>query len=840
MLAKLFNLFGDKKPPALTNRVEPVLHAVDVGPAPVTRAPASAPMTKPPAPTNDELHKGRLPAALDLAEVQLTATPHNGPRHKSVPVPAYPTNGSAVPAASPDLLLKTQQALIDDLQFTSTLSDEDFDEYVLPVIKNYAAFVHLLPASETYHHSQVGGMFRHSLEVAYYAANRCTSEVFALTQTPLYRKEQEPRWIASAIIGGLLHDIGKAMVDIGAKDETGRIVWEPNTRSLYDWLVENKLEYYFMYWRPGKRNLRHESFTTVKVDKMIPQKTQDWLNEFGGRAAIMAMYAALNGDTSPTNQIYGIIYEADKMSVNTDIKESRERNAGIGEGGQRGTAARISRAIHDLLDTGEWILNEPGHPIWITRQGVFGIFPRFAEKIISAMYQAGDKSLPQDENIILDYLDSAGMTEAHLHMDGQNDMFWKIRLWPAEGQGSQDAPPLLDAVKFSRDDSVIPYRIVRPEPAYVEIIDDQTKQVKAGSPPPWAMANHQQPTLRDVEDAANDDTTAVEVSAPVEPVASLRDRHAEKASPRMEKLAHAQTTMTSRWPPVTAQEANEWLNNEGADGEMLLAIAERVHSQRLKMGHDVIEQDGFIHFRFPDCVDDLGIPPQEVVKQLERKGWVIREKATSARSTVSLDVGRGKPITAVRLNENISMAYKLVLPQTLADEPVSAPAPVEPRAKALQADLAQSKPKKASSQIPAVGPRTSLPPPPPAKRTVLPLGPFIDANDAARIKNTKQAQPEDGPIFRIAYFKYLQEMRAGNNVNDDSPPKHLKALVRNFVRMHPDVPEICLMKHLTARPNEVLTRDDSNANVPALDRTISINSTYDVEVDQRANGEAVA
>ncbi|MEA1053921.1 TraI domain-containing protein, partial [Lamprobacter modestohalophilus] len=41
--------------------------------------------------------------------------------------------------------------------------------YIEPVICRYAAFVHLLPASEAHHHCGSGGLLRHGLEVAFRA-----------------------------------------------------------------------------------------------------------------------------------------------------------------------------------------------------------------------------------------------------------------------------------------------------------------------------------------------------------------------------------------------------------------------------------------------------------------------------------------------------------------------------------------------------------------------------------------------------------------------------------------------------------------------------------------------
>ena len=49
-------------------------------------------------------------------------------------------------------------------------------QYIIPVLENYARFIHLLPASENHHHSDEGGLWRLGLEVAEWALSRCIAQ----------------------------------------------------------------------------------------------------------------------------------------------------------------------------------------------------------------------------------------------------------------------------------------------------------------------------------------------------------------------------------------------------------------------------------------------------------------------------------------------------------------------------------------------------------------------------------------------------------------------------------------------------------------------------------------
>jgi conjugal transfer pilus assembly protein TraI len=67
-------------------------------------------------------------------------------------IPRYPPFLKGLPVAAPERIVTTQQELIVRLQDGLAFTDERFTALVRPVIERYAAFVHLLPASEAHHH----------------------------------------------------------------------------------------------------------------------------------------------------------------------------------------------------------------------------------------------------------------------------------------------------------------------------------------------------------------------------------------------------------------------------------------------------------------------------------------------------------------------------------------------------------------------------------------------------------------------------------------------------------------------------------------------------------------
>mgnify|MGYP001825410283 CR=1 FL=1 len=78
---------------------------------------------------------------------------------KDSDIPRYPPFVRGLPVAAPARIIATQSELIARLQDGLAFTDARFATLVRPVIERYAAFVHLLPASEAHHHRGAGGAF---------------------------------------------------------------------------------------------------------------------------------------------------------------------------------------------------------------------------------------------------------------------------------------------------------------------------------------------------------------------------------------------------------------------------------------------------------------------------------------------------------------------------------------------------------------------------------------------------------------------------------------------------------------------------------------------------------
>jgi conjugal transfer pilus assembly protein TraI len=146
----------------------------------------------------------------------------------------YPPFIKGLPAADVGALLARQSELIRRLQDGVGMTDADYRDLFLPVVRRFAAFVHLLPASESHHHRGSGGLLRHSLEVAFSASQASMRHVFALEREPKERYHLEPRWRVAAGLAGLLHDLGKPVADVTVSDRDGGLEWSPYDQPLIE------------------------------------------------------------------------------------------------------------------------------------------------------------------------------------------------------------------------------------------------------------------------------------------------------------------------------------------------------------------------------------------------------------------------------------------------------------------------------------------------------------------------------------------------------------------------------------------------------------------------------
>ncbi|ETS32072.1 putative helicase [Photorhabdus khanii NC19] len=379
-------------------------------------------------------------------------------------IPRYPPFAKGLPVAPLDKILATQAELIEKVRNSLGFTVDDFNRLVLPVIQRYAAFVHLLPASESHHHRGAGGLFRHGLEVAFWATQASESVIFSIEGTPRERRDNEPRWRLASCFSGLLHDVGKPLSDVSITDKDGSITWNPYSESLHDWAHRHEIDRYFIRWR-DKRHKRHEQFSLLAWHRIIPAETQEFLSK-SGPSIIEAMLEAISG-TTVNQPVTRLMLRADQESVSRDLRQSRldvdEFSYGVP------VERYVFDAIRRLVKTGKWKVNEPGAKVWHLNQGVFIAWKQLGD-LYDLISQDKIPGIPRDPDTLADILIERGFAVPNTVQEKGERAYY--RYWEVLPEMLQEAAGSVKILMLRLESNDLVFTNEPPSAVAAEVVGD--------------------------------------------------------------------------------------------------------------------------------------------------------------------------------------------------------------------------------------------------------------------------------------------------------------------------------------------------------------------------------
>lgn len=466
------------------------------------------------------VHATRDDGTLDLPPVETCSLELLKRSDEQVPktwknIDVYPPVAKAIPAEPLDGILYRNRQRILDINEALGLSDDDFDTLLMPIIRNFASFVHLLPSSESHHHRGAGGALRHSLEVAFWSARAAEDIIFCRNSDPSERRKIEPLWRVATCVAGLLHDAGKPIADVTVTDEHGEI-WHPLQQPLYEYLRAKKRQGYYISWRGG-RYKRHEAFTQRAFDKIVPSAFVSHLMAHDPNIMFAINDAFYTLDDS--NHIAKIVNWADQESVRRDAMEDVERRTGGDFDYGLPVHRHVFNSMRRLLQTGKWTINEPGAKVWHGDEGTFVVFKHGLTEIISDIKKEVGVTIRNDSDGLVDEFIQRGLVRPRYVPGGepQSDdelgeyyLYWVITPKILETSGGGE-PVKLTAIKIDSAD-----RLFRNEvPAAADIRVWSTEELGGGLQPEFGSS-------RSIETVGGDGVNMEtgEVVAPGQPTAT--------------------------------------------------------------------------------------------------------------------------------------------------------------------------------------------------------------------------------------------------------------------------------------------------------------------------------
>ena len=325
----------------------------------------------------------------------------------SIPETYWPTQEHPAHAHTVKAIVNANAKLIRDICFASKLSEDEYMEFLVPIFFNLARYIHVCPASDYHHHQGYGGLYTHSLEVAYYAANKAAGTIFDRNSTPQDKHNNRRRWTLTCILAGLLHDCGKPYTDMIITARDGRL-WHKEV-PLLTWLRNEGIEEYHVRFRPDREHNEHMAKALTLYRSIVPMKTFEFLGRTPtGQAMVKDLESAL---------LYGkkggligeILEEADGLSVKRDqLRQRVVHPAYKNLGSPQGDA--IIKAIRALINNGSWTVNkDETSQIFNTRQGCFIQWSaNLGEQISKQAANMGREGIPNDAEAIARILVEAG------------------------------------------------------------------------------------------------------------------------------------------------------------------------------------------------------------------------------------------------------------------------------------------------------------------------------------------------------------------------------------------------------------------------------------------------
>jgi integrating conjugative element relaxase (TIGR03760 family) len=287
-------------------------------------------------------------------------------------------------------------SLIAGIRDHAHASTDNFQRYYMPVIDHFLEFAQLLPASESHHHAQPGGMALHSLETALHALNRRQGLMLPPRAPTEAQQRAQHRWTYAVFVAALLHDTGKAAHDLHIAYDTAtqsNAVWNPLVGSLVELAATS---YRVDFARAAERSYTaHRRFPLVLLPKFVPAPVLGWLAEEGTPLQELADY--LCGERRD-----GALAEL----VGAGDRESVRRNLLIGPRQRFATARttplieRLMVALRRMLAEGAWLpLNRDGAAGWVAEDAVWFVSKRLADEVRRFLQAQGDHAVPgEDKN----------------------------------------------------------------------------------------------------------------------------------------------------------------------------------------------------------------------------------------------------------------------------------------------------------------------------------------------------------------------------------------------------------------------------------------------------------
>lgn len=323
-------------------------------------------------------------------------------------------------------------SLIASIRVKTGLAPANFERDYGQTVGRFMDFVQLLPASESHHHAQPGGLLLHALETANIALHLRRAQVLPPGVVPEDIQRREHRWTFGVFLAALIHDVGKPLADlhIVIAKQRGEGTWSPLAGTMAEC---GATRYRVMFGSsrashggaPGVGNYAaHQRMGIFLLQRLVPQSTLAWLSE---DAELLSQLTAFLSGEDKTNAVAWIVTQADRESVRLNLLTGpRTRFASA-----RAVPLieRLMEALRRMLAEGGCLpLNRPGAAGFVSDGQVWFVSKRLADEVrayLAAHESAAGIPGPEKNDRLFDIWQEYGALAANPETGGA---IWRVRV----------------------------------------------------------------------------------------------------------------------------------------------------------------------------------------------------------------------------------------------------------------------------------------------------------------------------------------------------------------------------------------------------------------------------
>ncbi|MGH8651507.1 MAG: MobH family relaxase [Gammaproteobacteria bacterium] len=325
-------------------------------------------------------------------------------RSTSATATAIPPLGEGrirVQSAGQLLAAPERQARVQVIEELTRLTAAHFELLYRQALRNYAAYVQQLPASEAHHHAGLGGLLDHGLEAAVLALKLRRGHLLPPGAATEVIDAQADLWSYACFTAVLLYDIGKPAMDqkVELFDKHGGELgpWDPWAGPMQAYAYEARFV--------RNRSYRlHQRAAPLLARFILPVEGLRWLT--GEREVLASWLSVISGMPEEPGPLGSIVEQADRLSTAADLTGNVPRQMPTAR--VRPLHERLITGLRYLVDSQQLPLNRPGAAEGLISDQLWLVVKTAVDALRAHLLQEGQTGIPGDNRRLMDELQQRG------------------------------------------------------------------------------------------------------------------------------------------------------------------------------------------------------------------------------------------------------------------------------------------------------------------------------------------------------------------------------------------------------------------------------------------------